>query len=265
MASGRKNYPFMLHTAITFTTGFLGSFGIMGLLRFGKDGVEQIATENLPAHSTVSTGITSALIFAILFTFPLQMFPVIQCTEKWFLIPKQHPLRHPSIASFDSDFYGDTRREGSTDKYNPVHDDHYKDDLEGDFGANIITLSPMSAWLFLLSGSKLMEDGRSFDAMKLYGPVAGVCLWKTFLLRSCLILFASIVGLIAVNDFSYIASLVGAVGATALSFIIPSILHLKFFKNEITLFEKVSDVTIAFIGIVAAVTGLYTTIKDWAS
>jgi amino acid permease len=294
MASGRKNYPFLLHTAITFTTGFLGSFGIIGLLRFGKHGVEQIATENLPDGSNLTRGITSLLIFAILFTFPLQMFPVIQCVEKWLLIPKKEKKdddsRSASIASMDSDFYGDTRNtgdphggvQGKDKAYNPLQGD------AGDVGTqivavssssssrvqvvhgnhsatNVVTLSPFGAYLFKLCGFEMMSDSRSFDAIELYGPVAGICLWKTFLLRTCLILFASFVGLVAVNYFSYIAALVGALGATALSFIIPSVLHLKFFEDEITMFEKVSDVTIACIGVVAAVVGLYTTIKDWIS
>lgn len=257
----------MLHTAIIFTTGFLGSFGIVGLLRFGKNGVDQIATENLPDNSPLTTAITSALIFAILFTFPLQIFPVIQCTEKWILIPKAHPLRNPSIASMDSDFYGDTRHSDSK-PYNPLHDPSgYMGgtSLETKDVNNIITLSPIAVWFFKLfiGESSLLEDQRSFDAVEVYGPIAGICLWKTYLLRSALILFASLVGLVAVNDFSYIASLVGALGATALSFIIPSILHMKFFANEITLFERISDITIATIGVVAAVVGLYTTIKEW--
>jgi len=253
MASGSKNYPKMLHGAIGFTTCFLGSIGIIGLLRFEQHGVEQIATENLPEKSSLTTCITSALIFAILFTFPLQIFPVIQCCEKWALKPSKK----------DQKMF-------STDKsYNPLQfeasqevsgQEEARQQEEG--ASNVIQLGSVGTWFFQTAGFPMLPDGESFDAIVVYGPTAGLHLRKTYLLRTVIILFASLIGLVAINYFSYIASLVGALGATALSFIIPSLIHMKLFP-ELSMKELVGDVAICFIGVVAAVVGLYVTIKDW--
>ena len=73
MASGPQNYISMLHVAVVFTTLFLGSFGCLGLLRFG-DGVEQIATESLPSGSVVADLVHWCLLVAITCTYPLQVW-----------------------------------------------------------------------------------------------------------------------------------------------------------------------------------------------
>ena len=82
MVSDRAAFPRLLHQGIFTTTLFLGSFGILNYLCFG-DSVEQIATATLPEGAPVVVAVKYTLVVAILCTYPLQLFPVIQVAERY--------------------------------------------------------------------------------------------------------------------------------------------------------------------------------------
>ena len=87
MQSARTNFPWLLHLAIGTTTVVLGIFGTIGMLNplADDDEVPQIATALLPDASRVSKVVWGCLFLAILFTYPLQIFPVIQVAE-WYIL-----------------------------------------------------------------------------------------------------------------------------------------------------------------------------------
>ena len=87
MAENRGRYPCYLHMSLTLLSLILGSFGILGYLRYGHN-THQIVTENL--EGSVIVIILRLLLFVgVLFTYPLQIYPVIQILENKLLGPKR--------------------------------------------------------------------------------------------------------------------------------------------------------------------------------
>jgi proton-coupled amino acid transporter len=67
------------NTALMITT--YAAFAGVGYMAFGS-GVHDVIILNLPRHSLLSAGIQLAYCLAVVFTFPLQLFPVLQIVEK---------------------------------------------------------------------------------------------------------------------------------------------------------------------------------------
>lgn len=78
MAENRHKYPLFLHISLTLLSLILGTFGIVGYLKFG-DNTCQIITSNL--HGPIAIALQLLLFIGVLFTYPLQLYPCIQITE----------------------------------------------------------------------------------------------------------------------------------------------------------------------------------------
>lgn len=79
MAENRGRYPCYLHISLFLLSSILGSFGTLGYLRYGNE-TNQIVTENLKG-SAIVIALRCLLFFGVLFTYPLQIYPVIQIVE----------------------------------------------------------------------------------------------------------------------------------------------------------------------------------------
>jgi len=79
MGSNRPRFPLYLHLTLCQVSVILGSFGILGYLVYGSD-VPQIVTNTL-TKDIFSQLIRVTLIVAVLFTYPLQLVPVVRITE----------------------------------------------------------------------------------------------------------------------------------------------------------------------------------------
>ncbi len=79
MAENRSRYPCYLHISLALLSTLYGSFGILGYLRFGSE-TNQIVTENLEG-SIIVVILRCLLFFGVLFTYPLQIYPVIEIAE----------------------------------------------------------------------------------------------------------------------------------------------------------------------------------------
>ena len=79
MAENRARYPCYLHISLALLSTILGSFGTLGYLRYGEE-TNQIVTENLEG-SAIVIALRCLLFFGVLFTYPLQIYPVIQIFE----------------------------------------------------------------------------------------------------------------------------------------------------------------------------------------
>ena len=71
----------------------------------------------------------------------------------------------------------------------------------------------------------------SIDACVAYGPYAGPNLPRAVALRGSLVLLTAIIAVSAAKSYGYIASVIGAVGATTLTFVMPSLMHLRLFHG----------------------------------
>ena len=79
MAENRPRFPLYLALSLVQYSIFLGSFGMLGYLIFA-DNTPQIVTSILP-DAFFSQFVRAALVMAVLFTYPLQLFPVIEIAE----------------------------------------------------------------------------------------------------------------------------------------------------------------------------------------
>ncbi|OPL20352.1 proton-coupled 1-like amino acid transporter, partial [Mytilus galloprovincialis] len=80
MEGNRHNFASFLHGAILVLSVILGSFGILGYLRFGS-GVEQMLNLNIPSASWFAFSINICVIVGVALTFPLQIYPVTEMIE----------------------------------------------------------------------------------------------------------------------------------------------------------------------------------------
>ncbi|PAA60347.1 hypothetical protein BOX15_Mlig019753g1 [Macrostomum lignano] len=84
MEDNRHNFRSFLRGSLVVVTAILGGVGTIGYLRYGQD-TRQIVVQNLPTQSLFVVILDATLILGVIFTFPLQIYPVIQMTEKLFL------------------------------------------------------------------------------------------------------------------------------------------------------------------------------------
>ena len=99
MKENRKNFRNYLHGAIFLLSAILEIFGILGYIHYADD-VEQLISDNLP-YGTLSIVVQITLCLAILFTYPLQMYPVIEIVENFFF--RETEERRTLTASFSSE------------------------------------------------------------------------------------------------------------------------------------------------------------------
>ena len=81
MEENRKYYPHLLYTAMILFTCVLASLGILGYLHYGN-GIQQVIIWNIENSSVLPYIVNSVICVGVLFTFPLQNFPVIEIFEE---------------------------------------------------------------------------------------------------------------------------------------------------------------------------------------
>ena len=79
MAENRPRFPLYLHIALAQVSFILGSFGILGYMIYGGT-VPQIVTDKLQT-GIVAQLVRFTLIIAVMMTYPLQLYPVIEIAE----------------------------------------------------------------------------------------------------------------------------------------------------------------------------------------
>lgn len=79
MAENRPRFPLYLHLALGIVSSILGSFGMLGYTIYGSN-VPQIVTDTLQT-GVMAQLVRVTLIVAVLMTYPLQLYPVIEIAE----------------------------------------------------------------------------------------------------------------------------------------------------------------------------------------
>ncbi len=92
MAENRHRFPLYLHFAIGTLSVILGCFGMLGYIVYGEE-VNQIVTESFPSGILIQV-VQCLLCFAILLTYPLQIFPVIEIIEGWIFTAECHTVEN---------------------------------------------------------------------------------------------------------------------------------------------------------------------------
>ena len=82
MGENRQSFPYLLCTTVVMVTGMVSSIGILGYLHYGTD-VQEVILWNLPSDSIIVLVLYAVIVLGVLFTFPLQNFPVIEICENF--------------------------------------------------------------------------------------------------------------------------------------------------------------------------------------
>ena len=82
MAENRSRFPLYLHLTLGIVSVILGSFGVLGYMIYGSN-VPQILTNTMGTQIPAQM-IRVTLIVAVLMTYPLQLYPVIEIAESAF-------------------------------------------------------------------------------------------------------------------------------------------------------------------------------------
>lgn len=81
MTGNRHLFKGMLRASIILLSVIFLSFGILAYLRYGNRTAQSINLSVEPENGPVSIAVNITLIVGVLFTFPLQMYPVIELVE----------------------------------------------------------------------------------------------------------------------------------------------------------------------------------------
>jgi proton-coupled amino acid transporter len=84
MNRDKLRYPLLLDIVLCLVTLMLGSFGVLGYLTYGND-TKDVITLNLPEDDVLTYVVKACLIIAIIFTYPMQLFPVTEIFDFVFL------------------------------------------------------------------------------------------------------------------------------------------------------------------------------------
>ncbi|KAJ7371088.1 hypothetical protein OS493_027776 [Desmophyllum pertusum] len=227
MAENRHRFPMYLHFAVGTLSVILGCFGLLGYLVYGE-GVNQIVTESFPSGLLIQI-VRCLLCFAILLTYPLQIFPVIEIIEGWLFNSECNTV------------------ENSND-----------DDESSSEGVDDVSCQNMSQTAILGSAS---ESSRLL-APEIPKQKSMARKWKKNLLRTFLVLTTAGIAIALKDDFAYVSALVGSLGSATLGFILPCIFHLVLCKDSNTTLTKVKDYLFIAFGIVGGVIGVTVTIMQ---
>jgi len=86
MVGCRRLLHHYIHANVYLIFFVLCAFGAFGYLRYGDD-VPQLVVLAITQHTPLSLLVDATLIISVLFTFPLQCFPVIEILEGYILTP----------------------------------------------------------------------------------------------------------------------------------------------------------------------------------
>ncbi|XP_067044630.1 uncharacterized protein [Acropora muricata] len=225
MAESKHRFPLYLHFAIGGLSAILACFGMLGYLVYGE-GVAQIVTDSFHPGPLILV-VRCLLCFAILLTYPLQLFPIIEIVESWLFKSEAKNARTES--SLNNDL--------STSS---------NDVMISQVDTKSVTVNECSR---LLAPEIPKEKSRLRQ-------------WKKNLLRTFLVLSTAGIAIALEDDFAFVSAIVGSVGSSTLGFILPCVFHLVLCKETNTRLIKAKDCLLITFGLVGGVVGLTVTIMQ---
>ncbi|CAD5113387.1 DgyrCDS2560 [Dimorphilus gyrociliatus] len=192
MDGNRYLFPTFLRVAIAFVWVILVSFGILGYLRYGNT-VNQLiilSLENISVVTSILINVT--LMTSVIFTFPLQAFPVWQIAECYIFSGHCRPKK--SILCGHVKTALSVSRSESESLLNDV--------------------SHQSSYGTTQTLEDLVEEEK-------------IPLWKKNVLRTILLFTQVGLAILLKDAFAYVSAFTGAIGSSLLSYILPCTIHLK--------------------------------------
>lgn len=230
----KARFPMVLRIALVIMTLVLMTVGILGYVSFG-DNTRSIILLNFGA-SPVVTLVKWVLVVGILFTYPLQLVPVIHATEAWVMgsaVPSEEPRASRVSATYS---------QGSGD-----------DDMDGSLGSHDHTVTDAQG---LTAGRAPSADESPTTNGKMVSD------WRQILARTTIVIATGATAMLAGASFGLFQSLVGSVGASTLAYTAPSLFHLRVFRGELSLWQRARDWGIFVFGLLGSIIGTAVTVWE---
>jgi solute carrier family 36 (proton-coupled amino acid transporter) len=257
--SNPARFPLVLRIALLVMGAVLMTVGVLGFATFGED-TRSILLLNFGDNPVVSV-VKCVLVVGILFTYPLQLVPVIQAVEGWLLAgPALEERGAQELASVNSSWVlGDSEEEGEGGGGGGGGSS-----ADGSFGSDSVGAAARSMHdereslalgarpLPLPSSTALIESRRETFVRDPRRVVA----------RVAVVLATALTAMLAGASFGLFQSLVGSIGASTLAYTAPSLFHVLVFKDRLTGLQKVKNWAIFCFGVTGSVVGTLTTIWE---
>lgn len=255
--SNPARFPIVLRTALFIMTAVLMTVGILGFATFGAE-TRSILLLNFGDSPVVSV-VKCVLVIGILFTYPLQLVPVIQALESWLIARPPTPApgadldataawsiadsdgRSSDAASFGSDSAGSAARAATAEGAGLAPD------ANGSASPPAARRSGTAATALLASRrATFVQDPRQVIA------------------RVLIVMATAVTAMAAGASFGLFQSLVGSIGASTLAYTAPSLFHVLVFKDRLTGLQKAKNWGIFCFGLLGSIVGTATTLVEIA-
>jgi len=261
----RKHFKIVIEVAIGILSGVLLVVGALGFVTFGAD-TRSIIVLNMGSSPVVGL-VKIVLCIGILFTYPLQLVPIVQAAEDWLAgrtITSSHgePMEEfqeeeeeeeeetfsTDDQSSESELY-DSAVEEAAPKELDIGENYYqRDDLEEGSEYDDETSEPEWA---------NEEEWRRTKQRNLFERNP-----KNVMARLAIVFGTAVTAALAGSSFGLFQALVGSLGAASLAYIFPALFHLKLFRDQLAFGEKTKNLIILIFGLVGMLIGTYVSIME---
>lgn len=255
--SNPARFPLVLRIALFIMTAVLMTVGLLGFATFGAE-TRSILLLNFGDSPVVSV-VKCVLVIGILFTYPLQLIPVIQALEGWL-------IARPHIPAPGEDL-------DPTAAWSVADSDGRSSDGAASFASDSAGSAARAA---AAEGAGLAPDasGASPSAARQQGTAATALLASrraTFvqdprqvIARVLIVMATAVTAMAAGASFGLFQSLVGSIGASTLAYTAPSLFHVLVFKDRLTGLQKAKNWGIFCFGLLGSIVGTATTLIEIA-
>jgi len=238
-----SQFPFVLRIALFILISVLMTVGTLGYMTFGAE-TKSILLLNF-GQSPVVNVVKVILILGILFTYPLQIFPVFQLFENW--VAKRQEKREArsnasspanGIRNMEEGKSGQIAERGSKDSVGE------NDNNEGD--------------MLVSNEDEELEEQEWREKKERFVQEP----WKV-MFRLGIVLATAMTAMVAGANFGLFQSLVGSLGASCLAYSAPAYFHVTVFGRTLSRGEKLKDWLIFAFGVVGAIIGTICTLMEF--
>jgi len=239
----KKAYPALLTIGMIIICIAMAVLGIIGYLSYGM-GVNSLITFNLPAEGPLPLIIKILLMISLLFTYPIQLFPISQMldTATGKVINKLKAKTK-------------TNQEETSNLFSDRQVTYYDDKDQSSI--NNVLLSNNNR-----TSERTYEE---FEKKSLFKTFLSLLLSPKFHVENAIrFLMIMLTALLSsfIPSFGDFLGLIGGFGGTTLALVLPCAIHLKVMWKVIGWPERIKDIALMVFGIVATGISTYVSFRD---